>query len=66
MLKRQGLLSHLTDQLEFYLLIDYLDDVDQNEKLAVWEEFSTTDRIQASTGSRSTRGCANAWYHEEC
>jgi transposase InsO family protein len=36
--------SHLTDQLEFYQLLDYVDDVDLREKLAVWEEFYNVHR----------------------
>ena len=36
--------SHLTDQLEFYQLLDYTDDVDLREKLAVWEEFYNVHR----------------------
>ena len=36
--------SHLTDQLEFYQLLDYTDDVDSREKLAVWEEFYNVHR----------------------
>jgi len=37
-------LSHLTDKLEFYQLLDYTDDVDLRAKLAVWEEFYNVDR----------------------
>ena len=36
--------SHLTDQLEFYQLLDSTDDVDLREKLAVWEEFYNVHR----------------------
>jgi len=36
--------SHLTDQLEFYQLLEYTDDVDLTEKLAVWEEFYNVRR----------------------
>ncbi len=36
--------SHLTDQLEFYQLLDYTDDVDLRAKLAVWEEFYNLQR----------------------
>ena len=40
--------SHLTDQLEFYQLLDYTDDVDLREKLAVWEEFYNVHRPHSS------------------
>ena len=39
--------SHLTDQLEFYQLLEYTDDVDLTEKLAVWEEFYNVHRPHA-------------------
>jgi hypothetical protein len=31
--------SHRTDKHEFYPLLTYRDDVDLDEKLAVWERF---------------------------
>jgi transposase InsO family protein len=31
--------SHRTDQEEFYQLLNYKNDVDLKEKLAVWEQF---------------------------
>lgn len=39
--------SHPTDKLEFYQLFDYVDDVDLNAKLAVWEEFYNVHRPHA-------------------
>jgi transposase InsO family protein len=39
--------SHLTDQLEFYQLLDYTGDVDLRAKLAVWEEFYNVHRPHA-------------------
>jgi transposase InsO family protein len=39
--------SHLTDQLEFYQLLEYTDDVDLAEKLATWEEFYNVRRPHA-------------------
>ena len=31
--------SHRTDKDAFYQLLTYVDDVDLNKKLAIWEEF---------------------------
>lgn len=45
--------SHLTDKLEFYQLLDYTDDVDLKEKLAVWEEFYNVHRPDAGLGGRT-------------
>lgn len=45
--------SHLTDQLEFYQLLEYTDDVDLREKLAVWEEFYNVNRPHSSLGGRT-------------
>jgi transposase InsO family protein len=45
--------SHLTDQLEFYQLLDYTGDVDLRAKLAVWEEFYNLQRPHASLGGRT-------------
>jgi len=39
--------SNLTDQLEFYQLLEYADDVDLREKCA-WEEFKNTYRPNTS------------------
>ncbi len=36
--------SHGTDDLEFYQLLDYTDDVDLNEKLKEWENYYNFDR----------------------
>jgi transposase InsO family protein len=36
--------SHLTDELEFYQLLEYTDDVDLNKKLAEWENFYNLSR----------------------
>jgi len=47
--------SHLTDQLEFYQLLDYTGDVDLRAKLAVWEEFYNLQRPHAALAVR---------YHE--
>ena len=45
--------SHLTDKLGFYQLLDYTDDVDLKEKLAVWEEFYNVPRPHAGLGGRT-------------
>lgn len=39
--------SHLTDELEFYQLLTYTDDVDLRKKLAEWEEFYNVHRPHA-------------------
>ena len=36
--------SHRTDQEEFYPLLDYVDGVDLNKKLAEWERFYNLTR----------------------
>jgi transposase InsO family protein len=36
--------SHRTDDLEFYQLLDYTDDVDLNDKLKEWENYYNFDR----------------------
>jgi len=36
--------SHRTDQMEFYQLLTYTDDVDLNDKLKAWENFYNFDR----------------------
>jgi transposase InsO family protein len=45
--------SHRTDQTEFYQLLTYTDDVDLNEKLQAWENFSNYDRPHISLGGKT-------------
>jgi len=45
--------SHLTDQLEFYQLLDYTGDVDLRAKLAVWEEFYNLQRPHTALSGRT-------------
>lgn len=45
--------SHRTDQEEFYQLLTYTDDVDLNEKLAVWENFYNFDRPHGAFKGKS-------------
>ena len=45
--------SHLTDQREFYQLLDYTGDVDLRAKLAVWEEFYNLQRPHTALGGRT-------------
>lgn len=33
-------LSHVTDEVEFYQLLKYTDDMDVNEKLATWKNYN--------------------------
>jgi len=40
--------SHRTDDIEFYQLLTYTDDVDLNKKLAQWEEFYNLHRPHSS------------------
>jgi transposase InsO family protein len=40
--------SHLTDDIEFYQLLSYTDDIDLNEKLKQWENFYNYQRPHAS------------------
>jgi len=40
--------SHRTDDIEFYQLLTYTDDVDLNKKLAQWEEFYNFHRPHSS------------------
>ena len=40
--------SHRTDKDEFYQLLTYRDDVDLEEKLAVWERLYDFDRPQST------------------
>ena len=49
---------HLTDQLEFYQLLDYTGDVDLRAKLAVWEEFHNVHRPH--TGAEWTHSLRGA------
>jgi hypothetical protein len=39
---------HLTDDLEFYQLLSYVDDVDLNKKLEEWEKFYNFDQPHKS------------------
>ena len=41
-------LFHLTDQTEFYQLIEYTDDIDIAEKLSEWEAFYICHRPNAA------------------
>jgi transposase InsO family protein len=45
--------SHLTDELEFYQLLEYTDDVDLRKKLAVWEEFYNFNRPHSALKGRT-------------
>ena len=45
--------SHLTDQLEFYQLLDYSGDVDLRAKLAVWEDFYNLQRPHTALDGRT-------------
>ena len=45
--------SHLTDELEFYQLLDYTDDVDLREKLAAWESFYNLHRPHGGLGGKT-------------
>lgn len=36
--------SHLTDQTEFYQLVEYVDDIDIQKKLSEWETFYNMHR----------------------
>jgi transposase InsO family protein len=45
--------SHRTDQEEFYQLLTYTDDVDLNEKLAVWEKFYNFNRPHGAFNEKS-------------
>ena len=45
--QRQGRRSHRTDQEEFCQLIDYVDDVDLNKKLAQWAPIYKLTRPMA-------------------
>ena len=45
--------SHRTDQEEFYPLLEYVDDVDLNKKLAEWERFYNLTRPHGAFGGRT-------------
>ena len=45
--------SHRTDQVEFYQLLTYTDDVDLNSKLKGWEDFYNYDRPHISHGGKT-------------
>lgn len=45
--------SHLTDQREFYQLLDYTDDVDLRKKLSDWEEFYNVHHPHEGLGGRA-------------
>ncbi len=51
--EREGGGSHLTDELEFYQLLEYTDDVDLQEKLGVWEEFYNVHRPHTSLNGQT-------------
>jgi transposase InsO family protein len=44
---------HLTDQLEFYQLLDYTGDVGLRARLAVWDEFYNLQRPRAAPSGRT-------------
>ncbi len=45
--------SHRTDQEEFYQLLEYVDDVDLNKKLAEWERFYNLIRPHGAFGGQT-------------
>ncbi len=45
--------SHRTDKDEFHQLLTYKDDVDLEEKLAVWERFYNFDRPHGAHGGKT-------------
>ena len=45
--------SHRTDQEEFYPLLDYVDDVDLNKKVAEWERFYNLTRAHGAFGGQT-------------
>ena len=45
--------SHRTDQEEFYQLLDYVDDVDLNKKLAQWKRFYNLTRPHGAFGRQT-------------
>ena len=40
--------SHRTDDIEFYQLLNYVDDVNLNKKLIEWENYYNFDRPHGS------------------
>jgi transposase InsO family protein len=45
--------SHRTDEQEFYQLLNYMDDVDLNKKLAQWEHFYNFNRPHGSLNGKT-------------
>lgn len=45
--------THLTDQQEFYLLIDYTDDIDISKKLEEWEQFYNCHQTSAALNGKT-------------
>lgn len=45
--------SHSTDEMEFYQLLEYTDDVDLNKKLSEWEDYYNFDRPHYSLNGKS-------------
>ena len=45
--------SHRTDDLEFYQLLTYTDDVDLNQKLRVWEDYYNFNRPHGSLAGKA-------------
>jgi transposase InsO family protein len=45
--------SHLTDQREFYQLLDYTDDIDIKKKLEEWEIFYNCHHPNAALGGKT-------------
>ena len=45
--------SHQTDDVEFYQLLNYTDDVDPNLKLQVWEEYYNFNRPHGSLNGKA-------------
>ena len=58
--------SHLTDDLEFYQLLSYIDDVDLNKKLEEWEKFYNFDRphksLKGKTHFEIIKRETSTWY----
>ncbi len=45
--------SHRTDDLEFYPILTYTDDVDLNQKLRVWEDYYNFNRPHSSLAGKT-------------
>lgn len=45
--------SHRTDDIEFYQLLSYTDDVDLNEKLRTWEDYYNFERPHGALNGRT-------------